>query len=214
MPERSAPRSASRVMYPTANFESFRTQSISGSQGETSRVLYGTYFARFMQKELQREIESQIELLRGQIGESAGDAVPTPRATEEIRISLDQGMLWQRSDTPMAGRIRALASVGRDASRLQTGWKALQETVGKIEGSPASADAVAASTRRALSEAIASADQAAGLQGVLVAIEHWEKTLQQAASIIAERGQTEIDWVSLDSPGCRTSLTLRRLKET
>ncbi|MBX3366315.1 MAG: hypothetical protein KF912_03250 [Phycisphaeraceae bacterium] len=186
-----------RVMYPTANFESFRTQSISGSQGEISRASYGTYFARFMQKELQREIESQIELLRGQIGESAGDAVPTPRATEEIRISLDQGMLWQRSDTPMAGRIRALASVGRDASRLQTGWKALQETVGKIEGSPASADAVAASTRRALSEAIASADQAAGLQGVLVAIEHWEKTLQQAASIIAERGQTEIDWVSL-----------------
>lgn len=186
----------SKIMYQTPAFQEFREQSPDGDQDAISKASYGLYFARFMQFELQRVIEAQLQGLRERVG-AEGSAAPSPRANEEIRLALERGALWESAEAPTSERLRALASVGRDAARLENGWKTVTASIAQLGASAGSDDSVVRQMLASATEAVGKADVGGGLAAVIETIERWGGTLTGVAALVAERGQKEIDWASL-----------------
>lgn len=187
----------SKVMYQTANFAEFREQSPDGGEDSVSKASYGLYFARFMQLELQARIESQIQSLRERVAAEGGAGVPAPRASDEIRLALERGALWEESSVSTADRLRALAGVGRDASRLQSGWKSVSDAAAQLSGSPGSSDAVVGALLASATRAVSATDSTGGLADVLATIDGWGAALKEAATVVAAHGEREIDWRAL-----------------
>lgn len=189
----------SKIKTQTVDFSRFRVESPEGDEDAISKASYGLYFARFMQLELQSAIETHIQTLRERVVRDGGTAVPAPRANEEIRLALERGQFWEPSDVTTAERIRALATVGRDAARLEAGWKSLTEATTQLASSTGSGDAVAGRLLASASEAISSADGTEVLSVVIETIERWAAMLRDAALIVAEHGEKEIDWAALSA---------------
>lgn len=189
----------SKIMYQTPAFAEFRGQAPEGDQGAISKASYGLYFARFMQLELQSAIETHLETLGERVVRDGGTAVPAARANEEIRLALERGRLWEPSDVTTAERIRSLATVGRDAARLEAGWKSLTEATAQLAESAGSGDAMVQRLLGSASDAVSTADGTEGLSVVIATIERWAAMLKGAAAIVAEHGEKEIDWSALSA---------------
>lgn len=189
----------SKVMYQTANFAEFRVQSPEGGDDAVSKASYGLYFARFMQLELQATIEAQIQALRDRVVKDGGAGVPAPRANEEIRLALERGSVWEQSTVSTAKRLRALAGVGRDAARLESGWKSVTDAAGALSSSAGASDAVIKGLLASATQEVSGADASGTLSDVVEAIDRWASTLKDAVAVVAEHGANEIDWNAIES---------------